>query len=450
MLDLEDELRNLLRDRSAAVRPSDDLDARIVRRVRGRTRSRRLASAFVAVAVITGGTVFATSFVGRDDSSPTVRVIPGPSATEPVERAPLEVRSGQWATIAEPPMTGAFASVWTGTELVVAFRVDDLVQLAAYDPNHDAWRAVPDLPIEIREPFSDSQTLVWTGKTVLIWGYENHGGDTFSGRHRLLAYDPGTRKWQRLADPPVDQLIQAHPIWTGTELIVWGGNFNGEEAPARGVAYDLGTNTWRRIADAPLSTRENPMTVWTGHEMIVWGGLSNGTATFADRLEGAAYNPATDSWRELPGSGAERNELSAAVWTGQEMVVSLTSVASIGLPSGPVAVGLAYDPATNRWRDIASSPLSVREQTAWTWTGHELVVWGGITFTSGRATVADGAAYDPATDRWRLLAPAPLSSRFMATMAWTGRLAIVIGGNGPSGPGVSLEPPATGAAAYRP
>ena len=96
------------------------------------------------------------------------------------------------------------------------------------------WGAVPDPPIEIQEPFSDSSTFVWTGSTVLVWGYENHGTDTFSGHHRLLSYDPRTKKWTRLADPPIDRLIQAHPIWTGHELIVWGGNFNGENAPGAG------------------------------------------------------------------------------------------------------------------------------------------------------------------------------------------------------------------------
>lgn len=450
MLDLEDELRNLLHDRSAAMRTSDELDALITRRVHGKIRSRRLASAFVAVAVIAGGAVATMSVVAHDDRGPTVSVVPGPVATKPVEGTPLDVQSGRWAAITQPPMTGAFASVWTGTELLVAFRVDNLVQFAGYDPGRDAWSTVPDPPVEIQEPFSDSSTFAWTGKTVLVWGYENHGSDTFSGHHRLLAYDPETKEWQRLADSPIDQLIQAHPIWTGHELIVWGGNFNGEEAPARGAAYDPATNKWRSIAAAPLSTRENPTIVWTGHEMIVWGGLSNGTTTAADRVEGAAYDPATDSWRELPASGAERNELSAAAWTGKEMVVCLTSVVSTGLPSGPAVVGLAYDPETNRWRDIASSPLSPREQTAFAWTGHELVVWGGISFTSGRETVADGAAYDPATDRWRSLAESPLTSRWGATMAWADGLVIVAGGNGPSAPNLSSEPPATGAAAYRP
>jgi N-acetylneuraminic acid mutarotase len=235
-------------------------------------------------------------------------------------------------------------------------------------------------------------------------------------------------------------------VWTGHELIVWGGNFNGQAVPAEGAAYDPGTNRWRAIAAAPISTRENPMIVWTGHEMIVWGGLSNGKATAADRVESAAYDPVTDSWRVLPTSGLPAIELAPAAWTGSEFVV-------FGAPVGADAsgdVGAAYNPSTNHWRDIATSLLSRREQMAYTWTGRELVVWGGIAFGGGRQTRDDGAAYDPTTDSWRALADAPLESRWGSTMAWTDGLVIVAGGYGPSAAALSSEPPATGAAAYRP
>ena len=184
------------------------------------------------------------------------------------------------------------------------------------------------------------------------------------------------------------------------------------------------------------------MIVWSGLEMIVWGGLSNGKTTEADRLEGASYNPATDSWRALPPIGSPGIELAAAVWTGHEMVISGTAVASAG------AVGLAYNPTTNAWRQISSSPLSPREQTTSTWTGHELVVWGGLSAGVGRHNLADGAAYDPSTNRWRMLADAPIGARFSATMAWTGEFVILLGGS--QYPATAPATPASGAAAYRP
>ena len=134
------------------------------------------------------------------------------------------------------------------------------------------------------------------------------------------------------------------------------------------------------------------------------------------------------------------------MWTGSEVVVFGAAVGA----DASADVGAAYNPTTNHWRDIAATPLSPREQMAYAWTGHELVVWGGIGFGGGRQTRDDGAAYDPATDSWRMLADAPLESRWGSTMAWIDDLLVVAGGYGPSAPALSSEPPATGAAAYRP
>src|SRR5437764_244170 len=61
-------------------------------------------------------------------------------------------------------------------------------------------------------------------------------------------------------------------------------------------------------------------------------------------------------------------------------------------------------------------------------TGGELLVWGGRDIVSG-LDLADGAAYDPATDRWRMLPPAGLSARSMRDgMAWTGKEVVLWGG----------------------
>ncbi len=61
--------------------------------------------------------------------------------------------------------------------------------------------------------------------------------------------------------------------------------------------------------------------------------------------------------------------------------------------------GAAFNPDTNTWRMIADSPLSPRWYHLAVWTGEEMLVVG--------AGVTDGAAYDPETDTWREVANAP-------------------------------------------
>ncbi len=90
-------------------------------------------------------------------------------------------------------------------------------------------------------------------------------------------------------------------VWTGNEMIVWGGG-----NPGRGAKYYPETDTW-----IPISSTNAPTTtgsaVWTGSEMIVWVGANSGR-----------YNPATDSWTTIPNGPAGGGTV---VGTGSEMIV---------------------------------------------------------------------------------------------------------------------------------
>ena len=68
----------------------------------------------------------------------------------------------------------------------------------------------------------------------------------------------------------------------------------GDQPPATvmpgGAAYDPGADRWEAIPAAPLSSRARAVAVWTGRELVVWGGEAdyNHRAQFDD---GAAYTP---------------------------------------------------------------------------------------------------------------------------------------------------------------
>ena len=79
-------------------------------------------------------------------------------------------------------------------------------------------------------------------------------------------------------------------------------------------------DTWTATSttNAP-SARAGHTAVWTGSEMIVWGGGASGP-TYLNT--GGRYNPSTDSWTatsttNAPGARAGHT----AVWTGSEMIV---------------------------------------------------------------------------------------------------------------------------------
>jgi hypothetical protein len=69
-------------------------------------------------------------------------------------------------------------------------------------------------------------------------------------------------------------------VWTGTEMIVWGGVASGNFFNTGG-RYNPGSDSWTATSttNAP-SARDSHTAVWTGSEMIVWGGLAAGPTYF--------------------------------------------------------------------------------------------------------------------------------------------------------------------------
>jgi hypothetical protein len=71
-------------------------------------------------------------------------------------------------------------------------------------------------------------------------------------------------------------------IWTGSEMIVWGG-WGGGPALNTGGRYNPSTDSWTATSttDAP-SARYWHTAVWTGSEVIVWGGVSDYLGGYQD------------------------------------------------------------------------------------------------------------------------------------------------------------------------
>src|SRR5262245_4880837 len=183
---------------------------------------------------------------------------------------------------------------------------------------------------------------------------------------------------------------------------------------------------WRAIADAPESIAAGRTAVWTGTEMIVAGVNPGSDGTSIHPSEVAeSYTPATDTWRKLAEPPATPSYCRRdAVWTGKEMLVWGCNL-------------LSYDPASNAWGRLPDPPT---RHGIVAWTGRELIGWGGG--CCGDVS-DDGSAYNPATNTWRKLSPAPISGQQSPIGAFTGRELVIFNGHGPEGDRV-------GGAAYNP
>jgi hypothetical protein len=195
-----------------------------------------------------------------------------------------------------------------------------------------------------------------------------------------------------IPDWPLSERTSPRSVWTGTELIAWSDGIYG--LAGDGAAFNLANGSWRVIAQAPLSPRSEPAVAWTGTEMLVWGGRVDNLFYFS----GAAYNPVTDTWRDLqprPADFAGKDPI--MVWTGGEAVVF--GVMGDSESSGEYIASAAYDPITDSWRNLAKGPASVSiGGSAW-WTGDSVVV----AEVSYDPEFDHMALYDMTADSWTMV-----------------------------------------------
>jgi len=220
-------------------------------------------------------------------------------------------------------------------------------------------------------------------------------------------------------------------IWTGTEMIVWGGASPADQALDTGGRYDPMTDTWN-----PMSTENAPSPrvgmayAWTGAELIVWGGVDS-TVAGTTLTDGARYNPVTDTWTPMAIGDATGGPELVAAWNGYEMVVWNGGLPSFidgnGYPAKTATLRM-YDPLTDSWRATANlcEPYLGAGEVHAHWTGSRLFVWSN--------DENGGYFYDPATDSWDAIdgfgGPGALRG---AASAWTGGSFVLWGGQDPSG-----------------
>jgi N-acetylneuraminic acid mutarotase len=197
-----------------------------------------------------------------------------------------------WRKIALPPVGGQQSPVgaWTGKELVILPGRDpegNSVDGAAYDPAKDTWRALGSKP----EPALGASAF-WDGHRVLVVGGSRAHGLATNG----IAYDPKTNRSRRIAQS--SGRVGAAIVWTGRRLLVWGGKtFPGATVALRhGLSYEPIGNRWAPLSESPLPGRVDPTAVWTGRELIVWGGSTtscrrNGPCQTRFHADGAVFRP---------------------------------------------------------------------------------------------------------------------------------------------------------------
>ena len=255
--------------------------------------------------------------------------------------------------------------------------------------------------------------------------------------------------WSALPLAPIAPRRGASVMWTGAEMLVWGGASGAHDGQlyADGAAYDPVAQTWRSLPPAPLSPRSGQVAVWTGHELVVWGCYTHvGVNAVAVTSSGAAYDPTTNRWRTLAPAPLSPRADALAVWTGTAALILGGQPAVTTASNRSFSDGALYDPRTGRWRHLAGpsntggqplgwvAALQARgELLAWsTWSKTQHVGASPYAKDVGTSTYAMSGGtqlyrYGEATRDWRLLPASPASLPTLEDAIWTGQRAIVRG-----------------------
>ncbi len=294
----------------------------------------------------------------------------------------------------------------------------------------DSWVQLWEVPTGVAR-----HTAVWTGSEMIVWGGE--AGQQFQV-NRGGRYNPYTDTWSPVNTEQAPSRRYKHcAVWTGMEMIVWGGSYNYYDNGMVLSAYNSDNHKYNPLTDSWTSIsgtnqpepRSGATSVWTGSEMIIWGGGSN---------SGGIYNPESDTWRAVSQSNSpEARSSHTAVWTGERMIVwGGVDPGGIDLNTGGI-----YNPETDTWltTSLVNAPQARYWHTA-VWTGTEMIVWGGA-YSNEWLWLNTGSRYNPSTDNWTTTTAidAP-SARDQHTAVWTGERMIVWGGRGAGPDGVCYNP----------
>jgi N-acetylneuraminic acid mutarotase len=317
-----------------------------------------------------------------------------------------------------PSKRANHSTVWTGTEMIVwggvnAPNGNSIINTGAiYNPSTESWRTASLTNAPSARSF---HTAIWTGTEMIVWGGYNGNGGTRSDGAR---YNPTTDTWNSISSSGAPAGMDRHTaVWTGTEMIVWG--YSG------GGAYNPTTNSWRNVSTTNVpAARRDHRSVWTGSKMIIWGGFSTDSSSSALNT-GGCYDPTTNTWNTITTSGAPSpRAFHSAVWTGSEMLVW----GGVTAPTGGsfFSDGAKYNPISNTWTSIASDTLIPRAWHSAVWTGSNMIIWGGGDSIN---RYPNGRIYDPVINTWStILGLGTPIARTDHSAVWTGGEMIVYGG----------------------
>jgi uncharacterized protein (TIGR03437 family) len=208
-----------------------------------------------------------------------------------------------------------------------------------------------------------------------------------SGRDSNLVevYDPQNNSWTSAATLPIATNHNAAAVAAG-KLYAFGGTSN------RTFVYNGQSNSWSDVAPMIFQHGNTPSVGVINDKIYVAGGTGPGM----NQSEVEVYDPAANRWTQLASMNVPRNHTAGGVINGKLYVAG-------GRGSASSANALeVYDPQNNTWTRLPDMPTGRSGIGAGVVNG-ELYVFGGEL----PRLFSEVEVYNPLTNLWQPLPPMP-------------------------------------------
>lgn len=345
----------------------------------------------------------------------------------------------KWETVSRYPYPNPYSpgpvsantALWDGTEMIVwggssstGDTTTDVNVGGRYYPATDSW-----LPTSTNVPPGSSQTAVWSGSDMILWG----GTLGIQG----WRYNPVSDSWTAMSTnvaPPARSGHIAYYVTNNNTMVIWfGTSLGGGTNTFLNDGWRYSNNTWTAIgsvANTP-SARTSPLSCWDGYRIIVYSGLGLDTNNNPLILTNGARITGTNlsaGWTVMGGTFFPPGRLGGtAVTTGTNLTIWGGYTTDFQTFTNYLNSGARYFPGANpAWVNIAASPLAARQNHAAVSTGTKMLIFGG---DNGSNYFGDGAVYDSLADSWSSMTTnSEPAARTSPSAVWDGAEMIVWGG----------------------
>ena len=270
-------------------------------------------------------TTSSDSSQGSDSESnplaPTPTPTPCASAAQWTERAPYPIAIWGHAVVSVGGNVYSFGGIVNNTAITNAYK---------YNPNTDTWLPIAPLP----------QSRGWfSGTTDGTYIYLLGGVDqTFNTTATLWRYDPVSNTYNTsLPSYSIPTYFHACAYLSGKIYRIAGAGIGTD---FHVEVYDIATNTWSMAANYPFANH-TLMAVALGNYIYAGGG--NASPSNAWR-----YDPNTDTWTAIADLPAGRSAAASGAYNGRWILAGGDVNFAISTST------IAWDPATNTWSDLPS------------------------------------------------------------------------------------------------